>query len=73
MFGHPNSQVLPTTAAKYCFHTKNELQFFSHWAICKLKQKKLLKQTAPPSTELGGSIIIDISVVQNTSYGGAKF
>jgi hypothetical protein len=73
MFGHPNSQVLATTAAKYGFHTKNYLHVCSNCAISKAKQKNLNKLTAIPSMELKGRIKIDISSVQNTSYGGAIF
>jgi hypothetical protein len=32
MCGHPNSQVLAATAAKYGFHTKNDLQVCSNCA-----------------------------------------
>jgi hypothetical protein len=38
MFGHPNSQVLAATAAKYGFQTKNGLHVCSNCAISKAKQ-----------------------------------
>jgi hypothetical protein len=72
MFGHPNAQVLAATAAKYGFHTKNDLHFCSNCAIREEKHTNLHKLTAHPSTELGGSINIDISSVQNTIYEGAN-
>jgi transposase InsO family protein len=72
MFGHPNSQVLAATAAKYGLHTKNDLHFCSNCAISKSKQKNKHKLIANPSMELRGRINIDISSVQNTSYGGAN-
>jgi hypothetical protein len=73
MFGHPNSQVLAATAAEYGFHTKNDLRVCSNCAISKVKQMNLHKLTAHLTMELGGRIDIDISSVQNTSYGGADF
>jgi hypothetical protein len=59
MFGHPNSQVLAATAAKYVFYTKNDLHLCSNCAISKARQKNLHNLTAHPSTELGGRIIIN--------------
>jgi hypothetical protein len=56
-------QVLAATAAKYGFHTKNELHVCSNCAISKPKHKNLHKLTANPSMELGGRIYIDISSV----------
>jgi hypothetical protein len=38
MFGHPNSQVLAATAAKYGFQTKNDLHVCSICAISKEKK-----------------------------------
>jgi hypothetical protein len=73
MFGHPNSQVLEATAVKYGFHIKNDLHVCSNCAISKAKQKNQHKLTANPSTDLGGRINIDITSVQNTSYGGANY
>jgi hypothetical protein len=67
MLCHPNSQVLAATAAKYGFHTKNDLLVCSNCAISKAKQKTLHKRTANTSTELGGR---NISSVQNTRCGG---
>jgi hypothetical protein len=64
MFGHPNSQVLAATAAKYGFHTKNYLHVCSNCAISKAKQKYLHNLTANPSLELEGR---NITSVQNTS------
>jgi hypothetical protein len=69
MYGHPNSQVLAATAAQYGFHNKNNLHVCSNCAISKAKHKNLHKLAAHPSTELEGRINIDISSVQNTSYG----
>jgi hypothetical protein len=73
MFDHPNSQVLAATAGKYGFHTKNDLHVCFNSAISKAKQKNLHKLTAHPSIELGGRLNMDISSVQNSSYGGDKF
>jgi hypothetical protein len=73
MFGHPNSQVLAATPAKYGFKTKNTLAVCSNCAVIKAKQKNLNKTYSNPSTELGGRINIDISSVLNSSYGGANF
>jgi hypothetical protein len=72
-FGHPNSQALAATAANFGFHTKYDLHVRSNCAISKVKEKNIHKLTANLSTELGGRIHIDISSVQNTSYGGANF
>jgi hypothetical protein len=74
MFGHPNSLVLAATISKYGFKIKDTLEHTCLiCAICKAKQKNLNKLNLNPSTELGGSININISSVQTPSYGGANF
>jgi hypothetical protein len=73
MFGHPNSQVLAATAAKYGHKTKNTLAVCSNCAVAKAKEKILNKTNSNASTELGGRININISSVLNLSYGGANF
>jgi formylmethanofuran dehydrogenase subunit D len=73
MVGHPNSQVHAATAAEYGFKTKSSLHVCSNCAISRAKKKNLNKLNAHLSTVLGGRIIINISSVQNTSYGGAIF
>jgi hypothetical protein len=73
MLSHPNSQVLAATASKYGLKTKNKLDVCSNCAFAKAKQKNLNKTNSHPSTELGGRINIDISIVLNSSYGGANF
>jgi hypothetical protein len=69
IFGHPILQVLAATAAKFAFKTKNALQVCSNCALSKAKQKILDKLIAHPSMELGGRMNINISSVQNKSYG----
>jgi hypothetical protein len=71
IFGNPKSQVLAATVSKYGLKTKNTLEHTCpNCVICKAKQKNL---NSNPSTELGGRINIDISIVQTQSYGGANF
>jgi hypothetical protein len=71
--GHPNSQVLAATAAKYGFKTNNTLAVCSNCADAKAKQKNLNKTNSHPSTKLGGRININIFSVLHSSYGGANF
>jgi hypothetical protein len=72
-FGHCGLETLKNTARMYGFKFTGQFEVCEDCAIVKARQKNINKAWSGSSNILGERLYVDVSSIQERSFGGSKF